>query len=206
MKKLLYIFIVSILISCEGKKEIQLPKANTTIVADVLDHSPVYVFFKVNGKDTIADVNRKNTIGTTNWIFNIDKRLPLSKVIPEVIWLQNKKKKGMHVNEEAQNYYSYANDSLKTMAFLPFTNTEYKLEKPKSGVIVYFRKDDKILVDDKVIQKDSLENYLNKLSDNIYHNINFCFDKNCSYDNYIKKAILIRNLEIELVKPEEFIY
>jgi biopolymer transport protein ExbD len=206
MKKYLALVIALALFSCKGKKEIELPKADKTIVADVQEHSPIYMFFKVEEKDTIVDVNRKNSIVSTNWIFNIDKRLPLRLVIPELIKLQAKKDKSMHKNEAAENYFSYANDVKKTMAFLPFTKVKYVIGKPKSGAIVYFSKNNKILVDNVAVSKDSLESYLNKLPEIKYHNINFCFDKNDTYNNYINNEILVRSLEIEYVKLEEFIY
>jgi len=206
MKKYIALVIALALISCEGKKEIELPKADRTIVADVQEHSPIYIFFKVEGKDTIADVNRKNAIVSTNWIFNIDKRLPLRLVIPELIKLQAKKDGSMHKNEAAENYFSYANDVKKTMAFLPFTKVKYVIGKPKSGTIVYFSKNNKILVDDVAVTKDSLEVFLNKIEESKYHHINFCFDKNDTYNTYINNVILVRSLEIESVKPEEFIY
>jgi hypothetical protein len=206
MKKYIALVIALTLFSCEGKKEIELPKADRTIVADVQEHSPIYMFFKVEGKDTIADVNRKNSIVSTNWIFNIDKRLPLRLVIPELTKLVAKKDKSMHKNEAAENYFSYANDVKKTMAFLPFTKVKYTLGKPKKGVIVYFSKNNEISVDNVVVIKDSLECYLNKLPEIKYHSINFCFDKNDTYNNYINNVILVRSLEIESVKPEEFIY
>ena len=206
MKKYIGFLVALILFSCEGKKEIELPKADTTIVADVQEHSPIYMFIKVEGNDTIADVNRKNSIVSTNWIFNIDKRLPLKLIVPEIIKLQAKKDKSMHKNEAAENYFSYANDVKKTMAFLPFTKVKYVIGKPKSGTIVYFSKNNKILVDNIEVKRDSLEVYLNKMSEVKLHNINFCFDKNDTYDSYIKNIISIRSLEIEVIKPEEFIY
>lgn len=206
MKKYIGFLVALILFSCEGKKEIELPKADTTIVADVQEHSPIYMFFKVEGNDTIADVNRKNSIVSTNWIFNIDKRLPLKLIVPEIIKLQAKKDKSMHKNEAAENYFSYANDVKKTMAFLPFTKVKYVIGKPKSGTIVYFSKNNKILVDNIEVKRDSLEVYLNKMPEVKLHNINFCFDKNDTYDSYIKNIISIRSLEIEVIKPEEFIY
>jgi biopolymer transport protein ExbD len=204
MKKYIVLVIALALFSCEEKKEIQLPKANKTILADVQEHSPIYIFFKVEGKDTIADVNRKNSIVSTNWIFNIDKRLPLRLIVPELIKLQAKKDGSMHKNEAAENYFSYANDVKKTMAFLPFTKVKYVIGKP--GTMVYFSKNNKILVDNVAVTKDSLEVFLNKMEESKYHNINFCFDKNDTYNNYINNVILVRSLEIESVKAEEFIY
>jgi hypothetical protein len=206
MKKYLALVIVLSLFSCEGKKEIELPKADRTIVADVQEHSPIYMFFKVEGKDTIADVNRKNSIVSTNWIFNIDKRLPLRLVIPELIKLQAKKDGSMHKNEAAENYFSYANDVKKTMAFLPFTSLKFKIEKPKSGVEIYFTKEDKVLVNQTVVEKSNLINYLNSLKSDKSLKYNFCFDKEASYDTFIKNAVFINTLEIEMIITELYIY
>ncbi len=206
MKYFLGLLLVFGMLSCEGNKEIQLPKADKTIVADVQEHSPIYIFFKVEGKDTIAEVNRKNSISSTNWIFNIDKRLPLRLVIPELIKLQAKKDGSMHKNEASKNYFSYANEVKKTMAFMPFTMVKFLMEKPKTGAVVYFTKTNKVLVDDVAVQKDSLENYLDKLPLAKYHDINFCFDKNSTFDSYIKNQMIIRSIEIEFAKPENFIF
>jgi len=206
MKKYLALVISLALFSCEGKKEIELPKADRTIVADVQEHSPIYMFFKVEGKDTIADVNRKNSIVSTNWIFNIDKRLPLRLVIPELIKLQAKKDKSMHKNEAAENYFSYANDVKKTMAFLPFTSLKFKIEKPKSGVEIYFTNEDKVLVNQTVVEKSNLINYLNSLKSDKPLKYNFCFDKEASYDTFIKNAVFINTLEIEMIISEIYIF
>jgi hypothetical protein len=206
MKYFLGLLLVLGMLSCDGNKEVQLPKADKTIVADLQEHSPIYIFFKVEGKDTIAEVNRKNSISSTNWIFNIDKRLPLHLVVPELIKLQAKKDGSMHKNEASKNYFSYANEVKKTMAFMPFTMVKFLIEKPKTGAVVYFTKNNKILVDDVAVQKDSLENYLDKLPLAKYHDINFCFDKNSTFDSYIKNQMIIRSMEIEFAKPENFIF
>jgi hypothetical protein len=206
MKKIGLLLLLLSLFSCNDKREILLPKVNQTVVADVQNHSPVYMFFDIKEKDTIIDVNRKGTISSTNWIFNIDKRLPLRLVFPEIIKLQAKKETSMHKDIMAQNYFSYANNLKKTMAFFPFTNVKYIIGKPKNGVIVYFKKNNQILVNGINVKKDSLEAHLNKFPDNQYHNINFCFDKNDNFGNYLNNLNVIRNLEIEYLKPEQFVY
>jgi hypothetical protein len=206
MKKYLVAIITLTLMSCEGKKEIQLPKADRTIIGDVKEHSPIYIFFEVDGKDTIADVNRKNAIVSTNWIFNIDKRLPLKLVVPELIKLQAKKDKSIHKNEAAENYFSYANDKKKTLAFLPFASLKFKLEKPKSGVDIYFTKDDKVLVNKTIVEKSNLINYLDSLESDKPLKYNFCFDKEASYDTFIKNAVFINTLEIEMIISEIYIF
>jgi hypothetical protein len=75
--------------------------------------SPIYIFLEQR-KDTLAEVNRKNSIISTNWILNVDKRLPLRLVIPEIMKLQQKKREEAHKNENAENYYSYADTIGKT--------------------------------------------------------------------------------------------
>jgi len=184
-------------ISCGNKEDILLPKANKTIVKEVADLSPIYIFYRVKGKDTLAEVNRKNSIITTNWILNIDKRLPLRLVIPEVMKLQQRKREEKdHVNEKAENYYSYADSIGKNLAFFPFTEVYYKIEKPKSGVEVYFDKKNQIWVNGIMIKKDELGKFLNEFIDKNDTPIILCFDKNSSFDSYIQNKIFIKSLVI----------
>ncbi len=213
MMKYLSLFVVFLLFSCGNKEDILLPKSNTTIVSDVLDHSPIYIFFRIKGKDTLAEVNRKNSIITTNWILNIDKRLPLRIVIPEVMKLQEKKRKEKaHKNEEAENFYSYADSIHKNLAFLPFTEVYYKLEKPKAGEILFFTKHNEIFVDGVLQSHEDLKHSLNSLPFDKRNRMVISFDANMSYGIYIQNKIFIENLKFSKseLKPisveEEFVY
>ncbi|HEY4618826.1 MAG TPA: hypothetical protein VIH09_11595 [Flavobacterium sp.] len=213
MMKYFSLIILFILFSCGNKEDVLLPKSDTTIDSDIKDHSPIYIFFRTNGKDTLAEVNRKNSIITTNWIFNIDKRLPLRLVIPEVMKLQQKKREEKaHKNEKAQNYYSYADTIGKNLAFIPFTKVFYKLEKPKSGIIVFYTKGNEVLVDGVAMKKDELQEYLNKLPSDKRNQHVFCFDKDLSFGSYIQDKIFIESLELPKSKFElgvfdqEFVY
>lgn len=205
MKYSMLIFLF-IFFSCGNKKDILLPKSNVTLVKDIQDHSPIYIFFKINGKDTVADVNRKNSIITTNWILNIDKRLPLRLVIPEVIKLQQKKREEKaHKNEAALNYYSYADSIGKNMAFIPFTEVYYKMGKPKSGTVVFFNKNNEIWINNLAVKRT----YFNAFFKNVKINsdtIRFAFDANMSYGMYIQNKILMESLEKQSDSIEEFIY
>jgi biopolymer transport protein ExbD len=207
------LLVLFIIVSCGNKEAVLLPKSNTTVVKNVEDHSPIYIFFRTKEKDTLAEVNRKNEIISTNWIFNIDKRLPLRLVIPEVMKLQNKKREEKaHKNEKAQNYYSYADTIGKNLAFIPFTRVFYKLEKPKSGIIVFFTKNNEVLVNNVAMKKDELQEYLNKLPSNKLGQHVFCFDKNLSFGSYIQDKIFIESLKLPKSKLElvvfnkEFVY
>jgi hypothetical protein len=200
-----------IFLSCGNKEDLLLPKANTTIVKNVDDLSPIYIFFRTKGKDTLAEVNRKNSIISTNWILNIDKRLPLRIAIPEIMKLQQKKREEKaHKNEKAENYYSYADTLGKNLAFIAFTNVYYKLEKPKSGIVVFFTKNDKILVNNIPVKKEELQEYLNELLSVKSNQYIFCFDKNLNFESYIQNKILMQRLKLPMsefnLKNEEFIY
>ena len=205
--KYLSLLSVFLLFSCGNKEDILLPKSNVTIVKDVEDHSPIYIFFRKNGKDTLAAVNRKNEIISTNWIFNIDKRLPLRLVLPEVMKLQEKKRNEVaHKNEAAQNYYSYADSIGKNLAFIPFTEVYYKLEKPKVGVLVFFDTKNQIWLDNIAIKREKLLSNLNKLPNNSATKILFCYDKDLLFGSYVQDNIFIKTLKINSNSNEEFIY
>ncbi len=199
------LIILFILISCGKKEDVLLPKSNVTIVSNVLDHSPIYIFFRKNEKDTLAEVNKKNEIISTSWIFNIDKRLPLRLVIPEVMKLQEKKRSEVaHKNELAENYYSYSDSIHKNMAFLLFTKVYYKMEKPKSSCIVFFDKQNEIKVNNVAVKRNDLKQYLVSIRKEKADELQFCFAKNMTYGSYIQDEIFIQSLKINT--NEEFIY
>lgn len=210
MMKYLGLVVLLVLMSCGNKEDILLPKSDTTIVGNVEDHSPIYIFFRTNGKDTLAEVNRKNSIITTNWIFNIDKRLPLRIVIPEVIKLQDKKRKEKaHKNENAQNYYSYADTIGKNMAFIPFTKVFYKMTKPLSGGLVlnFKKKTDSILIDNLIMKTNEVVDYIYSVNYAVNPKIILIFDKNMSFEEYLQIKILIKELDtFNKELPQEFIY
>ena len=196
--KYLFGFVFLLCFSCGNKEDILLPKADRTIVKEVKDLSPIYIFFRVNGKDTLAEVNRKNSIITTNWIFNIDKRLPLRLVIPEVMKLQQKKREEKeHRNELALNYFSYADSIGKNLAFLSFTEVYYKMEKPNFGSLSFYFGNDKVRIGNVILSKKELQGYLNNVSTESGIQILLCFDKNSSFDSYIQNKIFIKSLDLK---------
>ncbi|WP_281632151.1 hypothetical protein [Flavobacterium luteolum] len=205
------LIIAFLLFSCGKKEDVLLPKSNVSIVKDVQDHSPIYIFFKIEGKDTIADLNRKSAIISTNWILNIDKRLPLKLVIPQVMKMQEKKRnEKMHQNEESENYYSYADSIGKNLAFLPFTKVFYKMEKPTAGsFVVYFSKGKKrVFMGNQEIKISEILKHFYSIKFEKVPDLVFLFDKNMSYEEYIQYKILLQkdvtyNLD---TLPVEFIF
>lgn len=208
--KYVAIIMVFLLFSCGKKEDVLLPKSNITVVKDVQDLSPIYIFFKTEGKDTIADLNRKSAIISTNWIFNIDKRLPLKLVIPQVIKMQEKKRAdSAHKNENAQNYYSYADSIGKNLAFLPFTKVYYKMERPAKGsFVVYFKKGkQQVFMGNQEIKIAEILKHFYSIKFERVPDLVFVFDKNMSYEEYIQyKVQLQKHVTYNLDKlPVEFI-
>lgn len=192
------------LFSCGNKEDILLPKSDTTVISDVQDHSPIYIFFRIKEKDTLAEVNRKNSLITTNWILNIDKRLPLKLVIPEVMKLQDKKRKEKaHKNENAENYYSYADSIGKNMAFIPFTKVDYTIGKPKrNDFVINFKKGTNLVwLNGRAVKKSDLLQEIFSIQFIKKPRIVIQFDKNMSYGEYIQNKILIRKFDLYSVNP-----
>lgn len=211
MKKIIVALLLLSLFSCE-KKEVLLPQLDETIVADVKDHSPIYMFFETNGKDTLIDVNRSNSISSTNWLFNIDKRLPLKLVIPEIQKLQAKKEKSAHKSETAENYFTYMDKKKKTLAFLPLVEVEYVFDNPTLGMnTLYFKADGKMYFNKQQLSEQELEQYLNDLLIERESEIFIGYDKKLSFENYLKyrlksKKIVIKKLGLSINYAKEFIY
>jgi hypothetical protein len=189
--KYVTLIVFLVFFSCANKEDVFLPKSNFTIVKNVDDLSPIYIFFRANGKDTLAKKKKKNSIISTNWILNIDKRLPLRLVIPEVIKLQLKKREEKaHKNEKAENYYSYADTLGKNLAFIPFTNVFYEMEKSKKFTnLIYFKKNGVTHYNNKMISKKTLIEIINNkyFKDEVV----FCYDKNMTFGEYVSTAVFI---------------
>ncbi len=209
MKKIVFFGFFIGLFSCQNK-EVLLPQSNETIVTDVKDHSPIYFFFKTEEKDTLVDVNRKNAISSTNWLFNIDKRLPLRKVILEVKKLQSKKESSLHKSETAENYFTYTDTVKKTMAFLSFTKVIYKLEQPDFNVAYcYLDRNDLVHFKDQIFSKNALQDFLNKEIIPTSR-IVFAYDKGMSFGKYIQCQFFVNQLlapkGISLIQNIQYIY
>lgn len=126
MKKLL-LLVFFLCTACDNERIVQLPKINSTEINEVTDVSAVYIFYDETEQDSVL-FNRKNLIGTTNWLVNVDKRLALKKVLPHLNYLQNKRSSGgMHKNELARNYFTCNNLDTKNLGFIDFTDTQFRI-------------------------------------------------------------------------------
>lgn len=200
MNKLLLLFTVLVLVSCGEKKEILLPKADVTVVKTISDISKIDFFFKTENKDTLAEINKNAIITATNWVFNIDKRLPLKTILPDIIKLQEKKlKKKSDGDLPKDNFYSYADSIGKNLAFLPFTNVKYVLENYEESesegmLIIRFDKNNKLICNAVPLTEKELDNYIKTNFKDKKMKVCLIFDKNLSFDEYLSDKILFTKL------------
>ena len=201
MKIIFGLVFLFFLFSCQNR-EMLLPQANETIVADVKDHSLIYFFFKTEEKDTLVEVNRNNPISSNNWLFNIDRRLPLRKVILEI--------KNLQANKHSEDYFTYTDTVKKATALLPFTKVKFKLEKPDfNEFYFYLDRNDLVHFKDEVFSKNELQAFLNK---QVVPNssVVFAYDKGMSFGKYIQYQFFIKHLVspkgIIINSKKEYIY
>jgi len=163
MNKLLILLIPFAILSC-AKKEIKIPTLAITGLQEIHNHSQVWLFFEIKNNDTIANLNKKNTISTTHWIYNIDKRLPLKTIIPSIINLKDKHANSMHSKEGMHNYFSYSDTISKKLSFFEFDATVFKTDSTLSKHFI----------------KNNSELYKN------FNNINITFNPNNTWINDAK--------------------
>lgn len=163
MRKIVLVLLPFMMFSC-AKKEVKIPTLAEKGIQEIQNHSQVWLFFEVKNNDTIAVVNRKNTISTTHWIYNIDKRLPLKKIIPAIIDLQDKHANSMHSEKGMHDYFSYSDTISKKLSFLAFDGVIFK----KNSIL------------SKNITETNNRNYLN------YNNINLIFNQNSIWINEVE--------------------
>lgn len=124
MKYIILILVLPCFISCNNKRELQLPEIEKANITEIQDVSAAYLFYDETQPDSVL-LNRKNLISTTNWLVNVDRRLRLRQAIPHIKFLQSKKKSSSHKNENAKNYLTCHDLSKNNLGFLEFTDVVY---------------------------------------------------------------------------------
>jgi hypothetical protein len=218
-----FIGLLFLLISCT-EKTVLLPETDSQLVTEINDVSPVYFFYDEETED--VEFNRKNIIGSTNWLVNIDKRLTLNKVLPGLRYLQQKRNKdGLHNNPNAKNFFSCSNPDIQNLAFIDFTNIKYRdyalldsltnnlKQKDEVQVLVDFRSLDEINIKkETVVINSNTEKLLGDLKimlDKVHleKQIILAFNKNLTVQEYItfKSLILRINTSTATISNDEFI-
>lgn len=225
--RIVALLIVFVLTSCNFQEEILLPKADYSEVKTMKDHSPIYFFFRIKNNDTLVEVNKNNIIGTTNWIFNIDKRLPLKLVVPEIAKLQKKRSGASHKNENAGMYFSYSDSIGKNLAFSVFTTAQFAPKntlskkyiaqyqdfyKQYENVSIVFGKKNSIYLNDALVTDKQKINFMidfilfTAQKGKVMIHLNF--DESLLYNDYIKNKLAVKKILSENIQlaPMEFMF
>lgn len=224
MKKLL-IFLPLLIISC-SQKEVKLPTLSVSGLSEIQNHSQVWMFFEIKNNDTIANLNKKNTISSTHWIYNIDKRLPLKKIIPSIINLKYKHSNGMHSKEGMHNYFSYSDTISKKLSFVEFDTTLFEtdstlskyhiksnseLYKNFNNINITFNPNNTWINDAKMENgelKNTLLEFIEFSAEGRQTMLHLNFNQNLLYQDYLQYRTLIHNLIAPhiLINHFEFIF
>lgn len=115
--KLGIVVVIVLFTSCQ-KRMVQLPQVVEVETVSLTDISPIYIFYNEKAPNDV-EVNRKNLISTTHWIFHVDKRNGLEQAGEAIEKLQLKKQnQKAHKNEASQNYFSVSDSIHKELALL----------------------------------------------------------------------------------------
>ncbi|MBT8317539.1 MAG: membrane lipoprotein lipid attachment site-containing protein [Lutibacter sp.] len=226
MKKIVSLILAVLLITSCSKQQIKIPMVAEPGIQEIQNHSQVWMFLDIKNNDTIADVNRKNTISTTHWIYNIDKHLRLNAIIPSVVKLQYKHKNSFHSEEGMHDYYSYSDTTSKKLSFLEFDAVIYKTDstlsksyikensetyKKYNNINVTFNPNNTWINDAKMENgefKTTLLEFIDFSSEGNQTMLHLNFNDQLSYQDYLFYKTMLHNFNNPaiLINPIEFIF
>lgn len=196
MKK--YLIILTILLVSCSKKEIKLPKVPLNGIEEINNHSQIWIFYNEKEGKINADLNEKNRISTTHWLFNIDRRLPIKEVLPIAVRLLDKhNNKSPHSVEGMQNYFSYANKLNDKLSFYSFDSIQYHFIKEK-GIPFYKKESDTVLM--RISKTDIDLNFLKKRESLL--TIQTVFNDDLTFQDYLLVKSKFENENVNLSSDE----
>ncbi|RLD63060.1 MAG: hypothetical protein DRI95_12220 [Bacteroidetes bacterium] len=221
MKNTFYSFLLITLFFYAGcsNKDVQLPTIELDGITEIQNHSNIWIFFDIKGSDTVAVLNKNNKILNTHWIFNIDRRLAMKTVVPQLQKMQESRNKdSMHKKEGMNNYFSFANTKSKNISLVKFDQTKFISDKKEYDTILEKYSKNQILEID--IQNESLslnkkvmeiELLLEKINNVLSKDtlkppkIILQYHENTNYHNYLKTKAYIQKHNI-VIDINEYIY
>lgn len=181
----------------------KLPQLHAKTVTEVFNNSQIWIFYDIQGSDTLAVLNRNNSISTTNWLFNFDRRLKLKHLFePFNKILVKRHKKSMHHVDGMRNYFSFSDTIDRKIKSLPF---DIK--------IILYKNPLKDTVNTEVVFYTGSfsfrnKNYTYKNLDSILKTENdwtktaFYYQDKLTYDSYLKiKAEIYTHSKIDTLIP-----
>jgi len=193
------IIILTFSISSCKKKTLELPIIPISGITAISNFSEIWVFYNSTEEKRKAVINKNNTISTTNWIINIDKRLTMKEVVPVLEMIKTKRaKKSIHSAEGVKNYLSYANEKDKNISLFSNDSIQYMiLDKSGFDDLSYHYNADYILklneLNFEINDKAYEYNKFNKeLFDSLpTEKMHLFFHSNISYNRYLEIRIKV---------------
>ncbi|MDO9261450.1 MAG: hypothetical protein Q7U08_05875 [Flavobacteriaceae bacterium] len=222
----LALFISIVFANCQ-KKEIHIPTTEKVGIQEVANFSEVWMFMKLHEKDTILQLNDKNLIGATNWVFNIDKHLTLGKVMPKIQYFQEKRlKRSVEKKDEFNNYLSYSDTISKVLSFVDISQIQFHFDSIQSkktilknldyyqnynnfhlsfGLNTYYLNENKI---DKVDFFETLMEFINFTENGQKVLLHLNFNQKLTFQEYlnIKTQLLQLQKNLFIIDKNEYIF
>ena len=193
IKNVIYLALVTLIGSC-GKSEMQLSKSDVSILTEMENHSPIYLDIK----EEKLQVNTNNKIGSTNWIFHVNKSVNLVDAITEVKTIVDKKyAEKMHADSLGV-YFSYSDTLQNKLNFLPFKGISFKNTikdtKDVRPNLIAFQEDKSFYFKNKLYDFKDINNVVKSASNEV---VTLTFHPNSSFETYIQiktKLFSFKNL------------
>ncbi len=215
---ILFIFFIILLNSC-NKKNVQLPLIEIDGIKEIQNHSSIWIFYKVGKDGASAVLNRNNKLLNTHWIYNIDRRLTMDKIVPILEEMQaNRNKESMHKKEGMLNYFSYANVASENISLVKFDTIifinqgkyieAHSISNKKNQIIQLEITNDTHLIDQKRTEPSELPYRLkNIISKDTMSSTKIIlhYPENLTYQNYLSVKAMLSELRLEVDK-NEYIY
>jgi biopolymer transport protein ExbD len=213
-KRSIYLILFLILTQSCNTKNVKLPLNNNKGIQDTIyENSKIWIFYSIKGKDTIAVLNRKNSIANTHTIFNIDKRLTLKQIKDKVNKVQLKKEKpSMHSNGKyMHSYLSYVDTNSNLLSMVLFDSVKFKPlteMKRNTNALLVKQTPNTLFLNNTEITFVELNKRLIKYKDSSKQKVNLLLDGNLSYDKYVNLKGVLQQIKIDSLSfnVNEFIF
>ena len=203
MKILYSALLLTLLVSC-NQQQIYVPQADVSLVTNVRDYSTIAFLYEIKNDSVMIDVKDKTIITQTNWLYEIDKRLPLHLIFPEVQRLQAKKLKKAK-EEQMPSYYTYMDTVAKAIAYLPVAQLDYNdnqagLKADDTSVNLKVNAQAELFLNDEAITSKDLNSKLATFSPNQVITLYLEFDKNLSFEKYVQTKLQLAKITLPNVR------
>lgn len=207
------------LISGCARQEVLLPVISADGIEQVENHSSIWIFFEISGQDTLAVLNKNNKLINTNWIFNIDRRLKMKQVIPQLEGMQrDRNKDSMHKKKGMKNYFSYADTKNERISLVDFPQLNFIESKGPSDsemisndslcLIPLWLKGDKIALGESKYGKDQwsrITEVLATCDSTAQAHFQLHYSANLTFEQYLNARAGLASLDLPLA-DDEFVH